>query len=416
MISLHVSTKKPAKLPGSVVRRMHLIYSMKGGFYMHKYAVFPVVALLLLTTGHTALAVGRTPSRPAASIPHLGQEEISMGNEAAADIEKARPLINDAEINARLERIGNAIAAIANNQEIPASYGNSSITPFTYSFKAIDSTDINAFSLPGGHIYVNKGLLDFCETDHELAAVLAHEVAHAAHHHMVYLLREQSKLDGKMAMIMVAGVLSDVRSDDMSNVLMGAQMYRTAKISGYGQKAEQDADLAAISYMIEAKFNPVGMLTFLERLAERPEVIDWGILQTHPYTSERVKSVKTALKDLEIKIDRRAVTTSFTATVQPVESGNKGYDVLIGKRFICNIKQNDRAKETAERINSILDKGLQFKDLKVVGSNVMARNEVIIELTDEDSDLSNKPTAQLASEANQALYHVLFKQMVNDLW
>ena len=117
---------------------------------MQKYTVLPVVALLLLTIGHSVLAVGRTSSRPAAPIPHLGQEEVNMGNDAAADIEKARPLIKDAEINARLERIGNALAAIANNKEIEASYGNAGITPFTYSFKGRDCEDINAFSLPGG--------------------------------------------------------------------------------------------------------------------------------------------------------------------------------------------------------------------------------------------------------------------------
>jgi hypothetical protein len=233
---------------------------------------------------------------------------------------------------------------------------------------------------------------------------------------MVYLLREQSKLDGKMAMIMLAGVLSDIRSEDMSNVLMGAQMYKTAKVSSHGQKAEHDADLAAIDYMIDAGFNPVGMLTFLERLAERPEVIDWGILQTHPYTSERVETVKTALKDMGLKIDRRSVTTSFTAAVQPVESGSKGYDVLVGKRLICNLKHENRAKEVVERINSLLDAGIQFKDLKVIGPKVMAGDELIVELTDEDSSISNKPPTQLASEASKALYQVLFKQMISDLW
>lgn len=339
-----------------------------------------------------------------------------MGKEAASETEKNCVLVKDAAMIARVQRIGRELAAAANAKEVPAGYGCPTLSNFDYSFKVIDGEDINAFSIPGGHIYVYKGLIDSCETDYELAGVLAHEIAHAAHHHMVYLLKEQSRIEGKTAIILVASLLGDMRSRDMSNVMMGAQYYKTGKISGFGQKAERDADLTAIDYLIQAGYNPVGMLTFLERLADHPDLVNWGILQTHPRPWERVEAVKCNLEARGIEINRRAVTTSNSARVCTLSDGNTTtYDVVVGQRFICKLKQEANAKAAAERINGLLDIGLQIREIKVSENAVIAHNQVIVEITDEDAALNGKPAAQVASEANDALKCILMKQMIADI-
>ena len=73
-------------------------------------------------------------------------------------------------------------------------WGSSQLKQFNYTFRVVDDKDVNAYSLPGGFIYVNKGLLDYVHSDDELAGVLAHEITHASHHHMVKLMHEQSKI------------------------------------------------------------------------------------------------------------------------------------------------------------------------------------------------------------------------------
>ncbi len=204
---------------------------------------------------------------PTAFAQNLGDPEIKMGRKAATEVEKDCKLVDDPAIVQRIEIIGNAIAEIANSLEVESTYGSSRITPFKYTIKVIDDEETNAFCLPGGYVYVNKGLLDDVQSDHELAGVLAHEIAHASHHHMAYMLKEQSKLDGRIALVLIAGILGNMDAQDLGQVLMGAQLVRIAYSSGYGQKAEEDADRAAIMYLNKAGYNPVGLLTFMERLA-----------------------------------------------------------------------------------------------------------------------------------------------------
>ena len=253
-----------------------------------------------------------------AAVPHIGEEEMGFGKDAAKEVESEHKILNDEALLARVQAIGTPIAVEANNIEVEACYGSSDIVTFPYTFKIIDDDDVNAFSVPGGHIYVFKGLIENCQSDHELAGVIAHEIVHAAHHHTIHLMREQSKMEGKMAILLVAGLVSNVNPRDMSNVIAGAQFYKTARINGYGQRAEEDADLVALTYMKRAGYNPVGTLTFLERLAERPEVIDWGILQTHPRPGDRVRIVHECLESEGVEINRRAVTTWSTARVKQV--------------------------------------------------------------------------------------------------
>jgi len=379
-----------------------------------RLALSKAIGLAVLAICLAALV---SPTYAAGQPARVGQEEIEMGRQAAAEAEKDHPLLHDSDLNARVQRIGAAIAAVANSVQIDAAYGSSTLVPFSYTFSVVDDSGINAFSLPGGYVYIFKGLIEFCESDHELAAVIAHEVAHAAHHHMVYLLRRQSRLEGQAALILAASLLADVRARDLSNIMLGAQFYKMARVSGYGQKAERDADLTAVDYMTRASYNPVGMLTFLERLADRPDPVDWGILQTHPRAGDRAALVKERLVELGVEIDRRSVTISSTAVVRPLDpAGTSAYEVAVGPVVVCRVRQEDRARSIAERINTLLDSNLQIRELKLSGAAVLARGSSVIEVTDDDASVSGEPPAQVARQAGDALRRVLFRQIVAQLW
>lgn len=377
------------------------------GAVMSKLIALLAGLILALTIVCVAQAAG--------PIPHVGQEEIKAGNEAAVDIDKAQKIITDPAIVERVEKIGKSLADIANTVQSDAGYGDQKVVQFNYSFKVIDNKDVNAFSLAGGHIYVYKGLLDFCESDHELAAVLAHEVAHAAHHHMVYLMREQAKVDSKMAVVLVAGLLGGVDGNDMSNVMMGTGFYKTAKVNGYSQEAERDADKTAFTYMLKAGYNPVGMLTFLERLADHPEVMELGIYRTHPASADRAAAVKESLVQLGIEINRRVVTKSYNAQVLQPNDDSKAYEVVVGDRIICKVGQEARAQGIADHLNSLLDQGIQFHDLKLAGNVILARNQPLFEVTGEDAGLAKQSSEQLAADSYNAVRRVIFKQAISQM-
>src|SRR5207247_1497435 len=114
----------------------------------------------------------------------------------------------------RLNKIGQEIAAVANVEKVPALWGNAEVKKFSYTFKIVDDKDVNAYSLPGGFVYVNKGLLDYIHSDDELAGVLGHEIAHAAHHHMMKLLKEQSKMQPFLPLAILAMVLAGGKGSD----------------------------------------------------------------------------------------------------------------------------------------------------------------------------------------------------------
>jgi len=351
--------------------------------------------------------------------------EVKMGREAERDVEKEHKLVTDLAAIERVERIGNSIAAVANSVTVEAGYGSPDVYQFEYKFKIIEDEGINAFSLPGGIVYVNKGLLDYCQSDHELAGVLAHEAAHAAHHHMVHLLREQSKLDGQIALLLLAGMVARVDSTDLGNLLIGAQLVRIARTSGYGRKAETDADTAAVTYMAQSGYNPVGLLTFLERLARdaatKPD-LNMGIMQTHPAPRDRCRNVTSEIKSLGLPLNRRAVTDSLKARTeattvngQSITRVTLGDQVLFDPAPVDNaLTSEQRAQAITVKVNQFLDSDPKFREVRLSsdGGTVLARGEPVIMVFDQDAVQDGKPTHELAQHAADVLKRAIWCEMI----
>ncbi len=361
----------------------------------------------------------------AASIDNeIGLKEVEMGKEAAAEVIKESKLSTNAEDLKRVRDIGQKIAAVANTVEVEALYGTSKITPFEYEFNIIEEDDINAFSLPGGHIFVYRGLLDFVESDDELAGVLAHEIIHASHHHMVFLLKKQASLNNAMAIALLAVMLTGARSSDISNVALGVQLYQIAKLNGYGMQAERDSDYGAIKYMHKAGYNPVGLLTFLERLARRPELVDYGIYRSHPLDSDRVKATKKLIQEMGLTINRRETTKAVKAVVKIEQVGGRELpgvaikDVVIYRPAPRDGKTSEQvAIETADKINSALDQNPKMYELKVdpEAGAVVVRGKVVLSVSDEDARLMDKTRAQVTNIAAAAIRDVVWKEMVDTI-
>lgn len=356
----------------------------------------------------------------AAKPPPIGENEVKLGKDGAAEVAKQNKLSDDAQDLARVRQIGQKIATVANKVEIPAVYGTSKVTPFEYTFDIIEDNDVNAFSLPGGRIYVNRGLLDYVQSDHELAAVLAHEIIHSAHHHMVYLLTKEQGLGNQMAIAIIAVMLGGAKTSDLGNVLMGVQLMQIAKMSGYGMQAERDADHGAIQLMRESGYNPVGMLTFMERLAKKTDLFDYGIYRSHPLDADRVRAAKKVLIDLKIPINRRQTTRAAKAEVRTDQvDGAETPSIYIGEKLIyrpapaSGKTAQQRAKETADTINTALDANLQMHEVRIEPAGVVARNKALIVISEADARLMKQSPSQVAEIAGTAIKDVLWKQIVD---
>lgn len=332
------------------------------------------------------------------------EQERRIGKEAAEEVAKQFKFVKDPSLVERVEKIGKVVAQASGETDI------------SYTFNIIDSPDVNAFSLPAGYIYLYKGLIDKVESDDELAGVIAHEIAHSAHHHVLKLLRKQKKFDLATLGLILVGATTGI---DITQPALASQLISMAKMSQYSVDMEKEADRSAVQYLLKTPYSPVGVLTFMERLA-REEAwsgtanIDWGIYRTHPPSAERVKALTQQLQQLGIPIDRRKVVRSMQVLVREKKVGDQvvGELVLGGQSLILVASDNDRsgvsrAEVIAKHLNTILDDHITFQDVRLGPDqkSVMVKKEIVWVILESDAKangLSLGGTAELFKKNLQA--------------
>src|SRR5947207_10676668 len=129
---------------------------------------------------------------------------------------------------------------------------------------------------------------------------------------------------------MLASILAGAAaSPGFGNALVGAQLYAVAKQNGYGREAESDADKTGVKLLERSRYSPVGMLTFMRRLARdenRRPPVEMGIFQSHPYTKERADLIAGYLAEAGVKVDRgveRDISNAFQVTSRTTEMGGR---------------------------------------------------------------------------------------------
>lgn len=204
------------------------------------------------------------------------QQEVSIGNQVATEVETNFKLSHDEALIGRANRIGLRVAKASDRQDVK------------YIFKVLDNKDANALSTPGGYVYVNSGLMERADDD-ELAAVIAHEVGHIAARHSVQAMQ------ANMATSLVAAlVFSSVKTE--KEVQQGAAVALNLVMLGYSRDDEFEADKLGVKYAYNAGFDPYGMVNFLEKLQKenKENPLDKGLvyLKSHPLYSERITKAR----------------------------------------------------------------------------------------------------------------------------
>ena len=357
--------------------------------------------------------------------------EVKLGRENAEANDKQVKLVTDAVMVERVNHIGQELAAVANRFPIPALWGSSQLKPFHFTFKVVDDKDVNAYSLPGGFIYVNKGLLDAVRSDDELAGVLAHEIGHDVHHHMVKLIHENNKLNKFLQPLTLLALGAMIGSGgqtaiDAGNLIYASQLYSIARINSYGVDAEKDADHTGLLLMTHSHYNPVGLYSFMIRLAalERGQGnVDLGIYRTHPPAEERVGAAKTLLAELKIPIHLSAVDPTLQLQISPAALNKDGtgaglQEIKMRDVLLCRVAATDsqsaeaHARQIARRMDTLIDAQLQPFEVRANKdqTEVLARGQAILTAADA---LAQKTTiSELARSLSEAVARIRQKRIL----
>jgi predicted Zn-dependent protease len=203
------------------------------------------------------------------------EKEVRQGREAAAEVDRQAKFIDDPVITEYVNRVGQNIVLHSDAK-----------VPFT--IKVIDSDEVNAFALPGGFFYVNKGLLLAADNEAELAGVMAHEIAHVAARHAVENQAKASLLEYAAlgASIFLGGIPGMIYQNTAGIGLLGIFMK-------FSRGAEEEADKLGVQYMYAAGYDPGAMATMFEKLEaknkKKPGFISRAFA-THPAPPDRRQS------------------------------------------------------------------------------------------------------------------------------
>jgi predicted Zn-dependent protease len=246
--------------------------------------VAPLRARLLPLALALAVAGCATAVNPVTGRPELTtmspQKEAALGQQAAAQVESQIGLVDDRELTAYVETIGRRLAAVSPRRDV------------TYRFAVADMAEANAFALPGGWVYVSRGLLALANSEDELANVMGHEIGHVAARHAA---QRETRSTG-VGLLSVLGTLAAAAIGGPEAARMVGQLGQVAGagvIASYSRDQERQADVIGQQMAAEAGWDPAALASFLETLelegrlradqgARQPSFLD-----SHPAAGER---------------------------------------------------------------------------------------------------------------------------------
>lgn len=256
-------------------------FSLCAGFARATSVLTLLGAALLLPSCAVNPATGQ------ANIVTMSEKrELEIGAEEHAKVMSSMPLVEDEKLTAYINEVGQRLAAVSDRPDL------------TFTFTVIDSPEINAFALPGGYVYVNRGLLAYLNSEAELAAVIGHEIGHITARHAV---QQQSR--GALARVAsgVGGVVAAVATGSGyigSQIMDVGSLWAQAGLSGFGREHELEADTLGAEYLLRAGYDPQAVIKVVTVLKNQEDFNTkvanqqpsyHGLFATHPRNDTRLQ-------------------------------------------------------------------------------------------------------------------------------
>ena len=331
-----------------------------------------------LVLAATITACGTNPVTKKKEFQFVSQDkEIAIGKENYSPARQSQggDYIIDPELTAYVQGIGNRLAKVSDRPELP------------YEFVVLNDSTPNAWAMPGGKIAFNRGLLYELNSEAELAAVMGHEIVHAAARHGAKSMERGMFLQGAMIAVGIG-----TQNTDYANLAVGASQLGAQLISSkYGRDAESESDYYGMKYMKAAGYDPAAAVTlqetFVRLSAGRESNFITGLFASHPPSPERVAANKVTLAKMgaggDMGVEAYAKNVGKLKSTQPAY---KAYDDAIAA-----LKKNDPATATTLAQKAIAGEPREPRFQELLGDIALSQKKNTEALTYYDKAIKMQP-------------------------
>lgn len=256
-------------------------YSNRMQRLMAWLTVFAVFAMPVAVFSQTQIKYHSNKYKPA--------DDVKVGRQAAAEVEQQMPILRDADATSYVSRVGQRLVS-----SIPSEFQH---PEFQYYFKIVNARDINAFALPGGPMYVNRGMIEAAHNEGEMAGVMAHELSHVALRHGTAQASKAQKYG------LLAGILG------IGGQILGGPAGAAAQIAGQGvgvyflkfsREYETEADILGARIMANAGYDPHDLANMFKTIEQQSGGGGGGFLSDHPSPNDRYARINQEAQYLRV--------------------------------------------------------------------------------------------------------------------
>ncbi len=237
------------------------------------------------------------------------QDDVKVGREASVEVRKQFPLVSDQSVDNYVERVGERlVAAIPSQFRQPA---------FDYTFDVVNARDINAFALPGGPMFVNRGMIEAARNEGEMAGVMAHEISHVALRHATAQATKQGSWQnqlGVIGMVLGGAILGGQTGAQLG--MLGAQAWLTK----YSRDYERQADILGAQIMADAGYDPRDLANMFQTIAGEGGARGPEWLSSHPDPGNRYQNINREASMLRVSSNPIKSTPEFRRVQERLRS------------------------------------------------------------------------------------------------
>lgn len=255
-----------------------------------------------LTSGFN-LAFAQTKLKPGWNLFSI-KDDVEIGRRSAEEADRQLPIMRDREVTSYVTDLGNRLTSVAGGPEYP------------WRFRVVDTKDINAFALPGGFIYVNRGLIETCQNEAQLAGVIAHEISHVELRHGTNQASKAMLAQAPLAIL--GGTLG--RGVGALFAQFGISFGLNTMFLKYSRNAETQADVRGVQILNDARYNTHEMAAFFEILNRQPGSRPPQFFSDHPNPENRTRRINEEISKLRLARN----PTTDTARFRQIRESLKG--------------------------------------------------------------------------------------------